>query len=294
MRPPAATRDLRPDLCDRSAGVQRHELAGGAVVLDDRLRLGVVDLEPVRDHLGRVVGAALQLRALEAPVASRPRRAGRRRGSRRAAPDLAQHPSSASACARLRGKPSSTKPSCASGCDSRSSISAIVTSSGTSRRSPGSARPACRARCPRRARHGTCRRVETCGISYSAAIRFACVPLPAPCGPRTSRFTAGTLRRSASSSATPSGASCRARRRRRSAPRCRRARATWSAEAEVVDEDRRQHRDGGEEQRARQRQPRQDRSRYCAVGGPGRMPGMKPPYLRRLSAWSTGLNCTAV
>src|ERR1700748_216296 len=30
------------------------------------------------------------------------------------------------------------------------------------------------------------------------------------------------------------------------------------------------------------------RSRNSAVGRPGLTPGMKPPYLRRLSAWSTG------
>ena len=36
------------------------------------------------------------------------------------------------------------------------------------------------------------------------------------------------------------------------------------------------------------------RSRNSAVGLPGRTPGMNPPYLRRFSAWSTGLNVTAV
>src|SRR5688572_20814940 len=33
--------------------------------------------------------------------------------------------------------------------------------------------------------------VETCGISWSAEIRFACVPFPDPCGPSTSTFTGG-------------------------------------------------------------------------------------------------------
>ena len=36
------------------------------------------------------------------------------------------------------------------------------------------------------------------------------------------------------------------------------------------------------------------RSRNSAVGRPGRTPGMNPPYFFRLSAWSTGLNVTAV
>ena len=36
------------------------------------------------------------------------------------------------------------------------------------------------------------------------------------------------------------------------------------------------------------------RSRYSAVGRPGRTPGTKPPYFLRLSAWSMGLNVTAV
>ena len=36
------------------------------------------------------------------------------------------------------------------------------------------------------------------------------------------------------------------------------------------------------------------RSRNSAVGRPGLTPGMNPPYFFRLSAWSTGLNVTAV
>src|SRR5436190_13736596 len=39
-----------------------------AVVLDERLGLAVIDLEPARDHVGRVVLAALLLRALEQPL----------------------------------------------------------------------------------------------------------------------------------------------------------------------------------------------------------------------------------
>ena len=44
----------------------------------------------------------------------------------------------------------------------------------------GSAAPACRARSGRRWLARNMSPVETCGTSYSAAIRFACVPFPAP------------------------------------------------------------------------------------------------------------------
>ena len=65
-----ATTCSESEISDHTSSIVRsacngHELAGGAVVLDDRLGLGVVDREPLRDQLGRVVGAALQLRALE-------------------------------------------------------------------------------------------------------------------------------------------------------------------------------------------------------------------------------------
>ena len=35
-------------------------------------------------------------------------------------------------------------------------------------------------------------------------------------------------------------------------------------------------------------------ARYRSVGGPGRMPGMKPPCLRMMSACCAGLNAIAV
>jgi len=62
------------------------------------------------------------------------------------------------------------------------------------------------------------------------------------------------------------------------------------------DQDRRERRDGGEEQRAREnvRRARIQVEGIRAVGRPGLTPGMKPPYFFRLSAWSTGLNVTAV
>src|SRR5262245_60146107 len=59
--------DLRPDLVDRPVGMERHEAAGDAVVLDDRLRLLVVGAEALRDHLGRVVRPVLDRCALGQP-----------------------------------------------------------------------------------------------------------------------------------------------------------------------------------------------------------------------------------
>src|SRR5687767_6929638 len=49
--------DLAGDVVDRAAGVQRYQLAGHAVVLDHRLRLLVIEREPARDRLPRVVGS---------------------------------------------------------------------------------------------------------------------------------------------------------------------------------------------------------------------------------------------
>ena len=49
--------------------MQRHEPAGGTVVLDDRLRLGVVDRETALHRLGRVVGAVLLDSAAAHPLA---------------------------------------------------------------------------------------------------------------------------------------------------------------------------------------------------------------------------------
>ena len=212
-------------------GVQRHELAGRAVVLDDRLGLGVVDGEPPRDHLGRVVGAALDLGAAQEPLGRRRRRAGRGRGSRRArgrsTPSIS---SSASACARLRGKPSRTKPSAASGCAEALAISATVISSGTScaRARIGSTRWPSSVPAAIAARNMS--PVETCGMLVLGR------------DPLRLRSLAGALRAENQQVhsqepfvgahhhlTTPSGASCRARRRRRSAPRCRRVRATCSA-----------------------------------------------------------------
>ena len=218
--------DLDPHLVDGALGVQRHELARRAVVLDDRLGLRVVDLESPGDRLGRVVGAALLARARPSirSVATSSGRSKKRIASS-SRPISLSISSSASPCASLRGKPSRTKPLACVG-RGRAARGSARSSARRERARPrrGSARPAARASVCAAIAARNMSPVEMCGIPYSAATRFACVPLPAPGGPRTSRFTSGSPRRSASSSATASAASCRARRRRRSAPTCRRAR----------------------------------------------------------------------
>src|SRR5688572_17651580 len=57
--------DLVGHVLDRPAGVQRHELPRRAVVLDDRLRLLVVDGEPALGRLDRVVAPPLYAGAAE-------------------------------------------------------------------------------------------------------------------------------------------------------------------------------------------------------------------------------------
>jgi hypothetical protein len=100
--------------------------------------------------------------------------------------------SSASAWARFRGKPSRTKPSAASGSESRSRISAIVTSSGTSVPESSSGCTCLPSSVPAAIAARNMSPVAMCGTPYSAEMRFACVPLPAPCGPSTKRFNRGS------------------------------------------------------------------------------------------------------
>ncbi len=205
--------------------MERDELPRRAVALDDRLGVLVVDLRAAARSppVGR-------RRAPRPPrgrgaARARPRPGGRRRGPRRAscrsrrASRRARRPARGSAGTRRER--------------SRRRRPARTAARGSARRS------ARRGRARRAARIGSTWRpssvpsaiaarnispVETCGIPWSAESRCACVPLPEPCGPSTRRFTAGSPRSCASSSATPSGASCRARRRPRSAPTCRRGR----------------------------------------------------------------------
>ena len=120
------------------------------------------------------------------------------------------------------------------------------------------------------------------GRRKSSCRRSACVPLPAPGGPRRMRLssarraevlevawsrraiapesvdaaatTSGSPRSCASSAAPRAASSCRGRRRRRSGARCRRSRSS----RRLVDQDRRQGRDGREVQRAGERQAGED------------------------------------
>src|SRR3989304_5182195 len=101
---------------------------------------------------------------------------------------FARASSRATACARLRGKPSSTKPAAASGPPMRSTSMRMTSSSGT--RAPSSmyffavrpstvpAAPASRSMSP----------VETCSQPLRSARMLACVPLPVPGAPRRIRY----------------------------------------------------------------------------------------------------------
>ncbi len=148
------------DVLDRSGGVDAHQLALRAVVVDERRRFAGVDLQALGDRLGLVVVALEELAAAAVAdaLAGRARRTRRARscrsrgrsGGRRAAgsplrssttssrtrssavPRSASSLSSALACGTVRGKPSSRKPSVASASASRSRTMLMVTSSGTS------------------------------------------------------------------------------------------------------------------------------------------------------------------
>ena len=110
-----------------------------------------------------------------------------------ASPRSASMRSSACACATVRGKPSRMKPVAQSGASIRSAMSATIRSSGTS--SPASmialawvpsavpAFTAARSMSP----------VESWTMPKRSTSRCACVPLPAPGGPRRIRFNAGSL-----------------------------------------------------------------------------------------------------
>src|SRR5919202_6811851 len=60
--------DLGEHLVDGAIAVDADEVPRQAVVLDERLGLLVVEREPAADRVGRVVGAALVLRAPREPV----------------------------------------------------------------------------------------------------------------------------------------------------------------------------------------------------------------------------------
>ena len=89
----------------------------------------------------------------------------------------------------LRGNPSETKPSCASS-------SRAMVADEPDRQLVGDERAGGRgwARPPGRAASASIAArsmspVAMCGISYSVAVRAACVPLPDPCGPRIRTFS---------------------------------------------------------------------------------------------------------
>ena len=140
--------------------------------------------------------------------------------------------------------------------------------------------------------------VAMCGMPARVAIAVACVPLPEPGGPNIRRSSATQLLRQ-EALVVPH----------------RQLRLIWPHDAErdadddqdrgateaarsparsrTSDQDVRDDRDDAEEEGAEDRQPRQHAIEVA--GRPARTHArMKPPFFFRLSAWSTGLNVTAV
>src|SRR5207253_444766 len=83
--------DLGENLVRRAVSVDRDEDAQGAVVLDQRLRLAVIELQPGADRLRRVVRAPLFPGALEQPLDADLVRDLEREDDRQLAADLPQH-----------------------------------------------------------------------------------------------------------------------------------------------------------------------------------------------------------
>ena len=250
------------------------------VVLDERLRLLVVDLEPPRDRLGRVVGAAFELGALEQPLDAHLVGHVEERGSRRVAADLARAsrpaPRPARGCAGSRRARSRRA---ASACaeplaDQRDRQLVRHELAGGHDR----ARPACRAASRPAIAARNMSPVDDVRDAVLGGDALGLRPLAGPLRAedeqvheRTQEALVGAhhhlrlhlahrVERDADDD-QHRGAAERAGGRLR--------------EAEVVDEDRRQD---GDRRRGRASPGSvsrvSTRSRYCAVGGPGRMPGM--------------------
>src|SRR6478672_11117518 len=56
--------DLAEDLADAALRMHRDDIGAGAKPFDQRLGFAAVELEPLRDRVGRVVDASLELGAL--------------------------------------------------------------------------------------------------------------------------------------------------------------------------------------------------------------------------------------
>ena len=220
--------DLGEHLVDRALGVDHDERRARAVVLDERLGLGVVELEAL---LASPPGCRRRVpRARRASPSARgtPRRRGaartRRRavGRCRAASRRARPPA-----ARLRGKPSRTKPSCAS--SSREALADDredqVVGDELPRVHDALHLEAERRACGDLGAQDVARRDVREPVVRGDPLRLGSLAGPLGAEEQDVHATSGSLRSCASSSATASGASCRARRRRRSARTCRRARA---------------------------------------------------------------------
>ena len=189
----------------------------GRVVLDERLGLPLIDLQPLAHDVDPVVHARDQRaaallagglsspaprsirtcrRSAASPAAARARPRARRCRARPAARGRRPSDRAPSACTTVRGNPSSTNPRRASSRSSRSWTIPIMTSSPT--RLPGLHRlpsPRSRRRCPPAPPRAGCRPSR----SSAAAASATAAPPAFPCPPRAVR---------ASRHSAPQAASC--------------------------------------------------------------------------------------
>ena len=204
-----------------------HELAGREVVVDHGLGLAMVGLEPALDHLGRVVGAPLELGAAQEALAAhglveleeehdRERLLDlvehrvERLGLREVAREAVEHE------AVLGGRQLVPHERDREVVRDEAAVGEERLDLLAERRPRGD-----------RGAEELARRDVREAVLLGDSPRLR--PLPRSLRAQNQHVHDGTasegsLRSGASSSATPSGASCRARRRRRSARRCRRAR----------------------------------------------------------------------
>ena len=198
---------------------------------DERLGLAVVELEPLLDRLRRVVCPPLFARRAGAGARARPRRGpGARRRPSSGAADLGQHRVERLRLGHRARKAVEHEPlrRVVGWQPLPDQLDHQLVGDELAALEDRLARAA-RARCRAATAARSMSPVAMCGMPYSAAIRFACVPLPAPWGP-SRRMSSGTLLEEALVGAHHHLRLHLAHRverdaDRRSAPRCRRARA---------------------------------------------------------------------
>ena len=155
---PAQPRSPRTPRRPCRSALQRHERARSPVALDHGRGLLVVDREPACDRLRRVVGPASRRASRPSSRSvARSSETSKKKTRRAAARSSASISSSASACAEVAREAVEHEPLRASGCASRSRISAIVCRRGRDRRREDRLDLAPELRSGRRSPRGTCR-----------------------------------------------------------------------------------------------------------------------------------------